>query len=59
MHDPRGPVRTATHVEARTDIVLVTLTCGHVGHFVPHFTYRVGDTHRCFRCGQDAAARRE
>lgn len=48
--DPRGPLRTVLAVEERTDTTLVTLICGHVGHFNQTWRYRVGDEHRCFAC---------
>lgn len=48
--DPRGPIRTITDVEKRTDVALVTLSCGHVGHFNQTFHYTVGNDARCIRC---------
>lgn len=31
------------------------LSCGHEPDFASHFSYRVGDDHRCFKCGPRCA----
>jgi hypothetical protein len=58
--DPRGPVRTIIAVECpithhadgriSKDNTLLTFSCGHVGTFANHFTYKVGSEARCFAC---------
>ncbi len=51
IEDPRGPVRTITAVgNTRETSHILTLNCGHVREFVPHYTYRVGDLCRCLLC---------
>lgn len=48
--DPRGPVRTITAIEERTDATLLTLDCGHVGRFNQIFHYKLGNPVRCHEC---------
>ena len=48
--DPRGPIRTIIAVEKRTDVALVTLSCGHIAHFNQIFHYKVGSDARCRAC---------
>lgn len=57
--DPRGPYRTATKIHNTPEAALVTLSCGHVANFVTHFSYKIGDEHRCHACGQAERARQQ
>ena len=52
--DPRGIMRTIVAVDRGTGPTLITMSCGHVGEFANHFTYKIGTEIRCFRCGQQA-----
>lgn len=49
--DPRGPIRKAVKVEWKSDGVLITKDCGHVGIHNQTFSYEVGENIRCFECG--------
>jgi len=49
--DPRGPMRTIVEVVTSAGPTLLTLSCGHVGTFANHFTYKVGAETHCFQCG--------
>jgi hypothetical protein len=67
--DPRGPLRTITKVETPIHLgkdgqpyintTLVTMDCGHTSDMNPIYTYRKGDSIRCYRCGliEDSCAR--
>ena len=48
--DPRGPIRTIAAVEKRPNVALVTLSCGHVGHFNPVYRYTINADARCMEC---------
>ena len=55
--DPRGPVRKIQAVDLSRRAVpgdgwtyLTMEPCGHVGAFVSHHHYNVGDDQRCFDC---------
>ena len=49
--DPRGPERRIVAVDCSpTTHTAVTLSCGHVGEWVAHHSYRVGDRAHCFAC---------
>lgn len=48
--DPRGPDRTIVAVEPTASETRVTLDCGHIGHANQIYSYRIGDTYRCFAC---------
>lgn len=50
--DPRGPTRTITAITERSDATILTLSCGHVSDYAPHFTYKLGAYTRCFDCGR-------
>jgi len=49
--DPRGPTRTITGIEERSDITLLSLSCGHTGRANQIFHYKIGEECRCFDCG--------
>jgi len=49
--DPRGPTRTITGIQERSDITLLSLSCGHTGRANQIFHYKIGEECRCFDCG--------
>ncbi len=53
--DPRGPLRTIVeYIPGEFDHPLyIKLDCGHEPNFASHFSYRIGEKHRCFKCGQE------
>ncbi len=49
--DPRGPLRTIKTVTASSSCTLVTyVECDHTGEMNQIYSYRVGDSSRCFKC---------
>ncbi len=52
MTDPRGPMRQIMNIERTPSAVLLTLSCGHVSHCAPHFSYKTGKDQHCYDCGQ-------
>ena len=53
--DPRGPIQTVVAIRNRDGgHYYLDLDCGHSSEVVGHFSYRVGETHRCFSCGEQA-----
>ncbi len=50
MNDPRGPIRTITAIEERSDATLLTLDCGHVATCNQIFHYKIGASERCTFC---------
>lgn len=54
--DPRGPIRTIKTIEETSSATLLTMDCGHVGSHAPHFSYAIGDSLHCFKCGQEGGA---
>lgn len=51
--DPRGPVRTIEAVEATPSGTFLLLSCAHVVEHNQIYTYRVGDSSRCFTCRKE------
>lgn len=52
--DPRGPLRTVRAVDTNNGgpVLVAFAECEHAVERVNHFSYRVGDRDRCFKCGQ-------
>lgn len=42
----------AINVTNKNDTCLIELNCGHELQMTPHFSYKVGETHKCKTCGE-------
>lgn len=45
-----GPQRTIVATEQRSDVTLVTNSCGHIEHCNQIFHYKIGSEQSCFSC---------
>lgn len=53
--DPRGPIQTVIDIRDREGgHYYLDLDCGHAAKVVGHFSYRVGQTCRCYACGKES-----
>jgi hypothetical protein len=52
-----APFRCAVGVESNKDENIIKLECGHVLTYSPHFSVKVGNTHRCDECGVEKIRR--
>lgn len=57
--DPRGIRQKQVRVieDPNGGTTLVQFECGHISEMVNHFTYKVGDTRFCLKCGKEAKER--
>lgn len=54
--DPRGPIAMVATIRDRTGgHYYLDLDFGHSAEVVGHFSYRVGEYHRCYQCGKAQA----
>jgi hypothetical protein len=50
--DPRGPFRHIIDIQESSGPTIITKCCGHESGHAQHFTYKIGEEIRCYRCGE-------
>ena len=50
------PQMECVSIEETPSSTFLTLSCGHIRDFAPHFSYKVGEKYPCYDCGKVRAA---